>query len=279
MAKKKQQTPEDIARLVQEGLDREKAELQKYVRLGYIPSDATRSFEIGQRVEMGAHDHVVIAEKDETGALYLLHLKYDREGDGIRRTEFVDKKMWRPWMDIFPYRTNKDWKDIPKFTQTEEMRLQFYQTSLSSFDSIVYHFGLDLNPDYQRGHVWTMEDKVKLIDSIFKGVDIGKFVFIRRDYGTDEHLYEILDGKQRLTAIMEFREDRFRYNGLLYSELHPHDQSHIEFYSIATADVSNPTKEQIYNYFLKLNTGGKPMDVAQLEKVAKLLEEEKKKKG
>jgi hypothetical protein len=60
--------------------------------------------------------------------------------------------------------------------------------------------------------------------------------------------------------------------------LHPRDQNHIDTYSISQAQVTNPTKEQIYNYFLKLNTGGKPMDTAQLEKVEKLLEEEKKKK-
>lgn len=281
MKKKKEQTPEDIARLVAEGLEREKQELQKYINKGFIPKDATRSFEIGERVDFGAHLHVTIADKDEAGILYLLHMNYEEKADknNFTRDKKVDQKMWRPWYDVFPYRNAKDWENIPQFADREEMRLQFYQTSLSSFDSIVYHFGLDLNPDYQRGLVWGQEDKEKLIDSIFRGVDIGKFVFIRRDYGTDSHLYEILDGKQRLTAIMEFREDRFRYKGLLYSELNPRDQSHIEGYSIATADVSNPTKEQIYRYFLRLNVGGKPIAQEHLDKVAGLLEAETKKKG
>ena len=34
-------------------------------------------------------------------------------------------------------------------------------------------------PDYQRGYVWEQEDKELLLDSIFKNIDIGKFVFIR----------------------------------------------------------------------------------------------------
>jgi hypothetical protein len=280
MAKKKVQTPEEIEALVQDSLNRAKKELQEYIHKGFIPQNPTRSFEIGERVEFGAHEHCVVIDKDETGLLYLIHCKYtsQKEGAFASKEKEHDSKHWMGWMDVFKLRTQEDWKNTPQFTVREDMRLQFHQSSISSFDTTVYHFGIDLEPDYQRGLVWTMEDKVKLIDSIFKGVDIGKFVFIRRDYSSDKHLYEILDGKQRLTTIMEFREDRFRYNGFLYSELHPFDQSHIDGYSISVADVSNPTKEQIYRYFLRLNTGGKPMDEAHLDKVKKLLHDEVEKK-
>ena len=50
-----------------------------------------------------------------------------------------------------------------------------------------------------------------LLDSIFKNIDIGKFVLIHlsdsewveRGFG-----YEILDGKQRLSALIEFYENK-----------------------------------------------------------------------
>lgn len=275
MAKKKPQTPEDIERLVQEGLEREKKDLLKDIAKGFVPQP-TRSFEIGEEVKMGAHGYTEVIDKTDDGMLYLIHIKYKREAnkDTYTREESHDKRMWRLWLEIEKKRDKSDWEKLPKFTQREEMRLQFFQSSLSSFHSYIYKFGVDMNPDYQRGLVWQLEDKQKLIDSIFKGVDIGKFVFIRRDYGSESHLYEILDGKQRLTAIMEFLEDRFKYNGFYYSELHPVDQSHIQGYSVSLAEVSNPTKEQIYRYFLRLNIGGKPMAQEQLDKVEKLLHDE-----
>lgn len=280
MRKKKEQTPEDIARLTKESIDRQRTDLQKDVDRGFVPSPM-RKFDIGQEVEFGGHEHCTVEDKTEDGMLYLIHCKYTKTDSGAfsSQVKSVDSKHWALWLDVFPKREKKDWEKIPQFTQREEMRLQFFQSSLSSFHSYVYSFGVDINPDYQRGFVWTLEDKQKLIDSIFKGVDIGKFVFIRREYdrtkNPTEHLYEILDGKQRLTAITEFLEDRFRFNGLLYSELHPHDQSHFDGYSISLAEVSNPTKKQIYQYFLRLNTGGKAMDEGQLKKVEKLLEDSK----
>lgn len=281
MAKKKIQTPEDIERLVAQQLESNKKDLQKYIVKGFIPNSATRNFEVGQEVVYGAHEKAVVIDKDETGLLYLIHCKYESTSTGSfsSQEKSFDKKYWQPWTDLLPKRNSEEIKNIPQFTERDDMRLSFYQTSLSSFDSIVYHFGIDIEPEYQRGLVWQLEDKQKLIDSIFKGIDIGKFVFIRRDFDEKGALYEILDGKQRLTTIIEYREDRFRFNGLLFSELHPYDQSHIKGYHIATAEITNPTKEQIYKYFLRLNTGGKPIDISHLQKVEGLLKQELDKKG
>ena len=70
---------------------------------------------------------------------------------------------------------------------------------------MAYHRGLIDNPDYQRGYVWTLEDKQKLIQSIFNRADIGKFVFIE-DENYREYRLEVIDGKQRLRAILDYYE-------------------------------------------------------------------------
>ena len=67
-----------------------------------------------------------------------------------------------------------------------------------------------------RGNVWDIEDKVKLIDSIFNNIDVGKFAFIKVPYKDNSPSYECLDGKQRVTALIEFYEGRFEYKGLKY---------------------------------------------------------------
>lgn len=35
-----------------------------------------------------------------------------------------------------------------------------------------------MNPNYQRDLVWDLKDKELLIESIFEGIEIGKFTFI-----------------------------------------------------------------------------------------------------
>ena len=42
-----------------------------------------------------------------------------------------------------------------------------YQSSLESVMHVYYSFGLDMDVPYQRGYVWTEEDQVNLIHSIF----------------------------------------------------------------------------------------------------------------
>lgn len=276
MAKKKEQTPEDIARSVQATLDNQKKDLQKTVTDGFVP-EPTRSFEVGAEVEFGRHEHTVVVDKTEDNLLYLVASKYtiNQTGAFAPQDKNIDSKHWVTWLDIQQKRTKEQILGLPQFTVKEDMRLNFGQSQISSFSSSLYHFGVDMNPEYQRELVWELEDKQKLIHSIFNNVDIGKFVFIRRDYDSRKnstpHLLEILDGKQRLTAIKEFWEDRFKFNGFYYSELHPRDQSHFDSFLISMAEVTDPTKEQIYRYFLRLNTSGKPIAQAHLDKVASLL--------
>jgi uncharacterized protein with ParB-like and HNH nuclease domain len=74
--------------------------------------------------------------------------------------------------------------------------------------------------------VWELEDKVALIDSIFNNVDIGKFAFIHLNYG-EKYTYEILDGKQRMRAILDYYENRFQYKGKYFNELSCREQNHL----------------------------------------------------
>lgn len=151
--------------------------------------------------------------------------------------------------------------------------IQFSNRQVSDILSKKYYFGLDLNPDYQRDYVWEEKDRVFLIDSMFKGLDIGKFVFIHRGY-SDEFSYEVLDGKQRITTLLDFFNDKFKYKGYYYSELHPNDRRYLDRYLISVAETKEEmTQKDKYEYFLALNIGGVSQSQEQIEKVRKLLEE------
>lgn len=149
--------------------------------------------------------------------------------------------------------------------------LNYSQRDIYSIVHIYYNSGLDLNPDYQRGNVWKQDDKVFLIDSIFKNIDIGKFTIIRRSWDAYKKLYEVLDGKQRIIALLEFFEDKLKYKGLKFSELHPIDQHHFEHYNVSFSEASNLSHEQKYRYFLNLNVTGKPVDPNHINYVKQLL--------
>lgn len=59
----------------------------------------------------------------------------------------------------------------------------------------------NLTPSYQRGDVWGNGDRQSLIESILRGVPLPSIILLRTGTSTP---HEVVDGKQRLTAILRF---------------------------------------------------------------------------
>ena len=75
---------------------------------------------------------------------------------------------------------------------------------------------LYVNRRYQRKLVWTLEEKQKLIDSILRKYPIPAILIAERE--SEPGTYEIIDGLQRLHAIMSFIETRYTsIDGFLFN--------------------------------------------------------------
>ncbi|TDT78670.1 uncharacterized protein DUF262 [Arthrobacter sp. AG258] len=63
--------------------------------------------------------------------------------------------------------------------------------------------GTDLNlaPSYQRGDVWRTGDRQALIESVLRGIPLPSIILLNTGAATP---HEVVDGKQRLTAILRF---------------------------------------------------------------------------
>ncbi len=74
---------------------------------------------------------------------------------------------------------------------------------------------IDVNTPYQRGDVWTLDQRIGLIRSWLTGVPIPAVILNNRHdvawaspLGPDDPMYAVIDGKQRiLTAIAWFQGD------------------------------------------------------------------------
>ena len=71
--------------------------------------------------------------------------------------------------------------------------------------------GFIIIPSYQRGKVWTLYQKQLLIDSLIRGIDSPKIYFDVKPDG-EEDKYEVVDGQQRISTIIEFLEGEFKLN-------------------------------------------------------------------
>jgi uncharacterized protein with ParB-like and HNH nuclease domain len=74
-------------------------------------------------------------------------------------------------------------------------------------------------PKFQRPAVWTMKQRIRLIESLWLGLPIASFVYNRSsqiDGKTDQWL---IDGQQRITTILSYLNDEFEVFGSKWSDV------------------------------------------------------------
>lgn len=226
----------------------------------------TYRFAVGDRVQVGQLPNCVVEEVMDDGAMYLIR---------ITTTNHVEYSCWA-WTSVRPLDDDKDTHFAKRNSALS--RLHYSNRSMYSLLSYHYLFGVDFNPDYQRGSVWDEEDREKLLDSIFAGREIGRFVFKQLPFNRtndDGNYYEIVDGKQRLLTLLAFYENRFPYKGVFYNDLSVLDKNWFMDASIGIAELDqNATRAEVLEVFLALNEGGKPVAKEVLDHARELLKNE-----
>jgi hypothetical protein len=131
----------------------------------------THLYRVGDRVVHGNITESHVIEVLDDGKVLKLHETVTENNYG--RPYDHERDMYIPWHEVVPYR---DFSGDKPIKGDHVFRLHYSQRSLDGLVHMFYSFGIEMDPDYQRGLVWTLEDKQALIESIFEDVDIGKFV-------------------------------------------------------------------------------------------------------
>ncbi len=133
---------------------------------------------------------------------------------------------------------------------------------------------------FQRPLVWTLEQKQLLIESIYQNIDCGKILV--RKYSWEElqrsksdvlAFKDLIDGKQRLSPLEDFVNNRFPdYNGKYYEQFSPASQNKfLDHQLFGYSELpENSTDEQVLRQFLKLNVCGVPQSKEHIEFVKSL---------
>ena len=164
-----------------------------------------------------------------------------------------------------------------KFNEIKKIPMSHYAINVS-WDGIEEHleryskkFNLDFSPDFQRDFVWTKEQKTQYIEYILKGGFSGKDIFFNQPgwMNTFEDKMVIVDGKQRLNAVLEFLQNKVKAFGNFYSEFEGRIPSHYEFI-FHINDLKNI--KDVYQWYIDLNTGGTVHTDDEIKKVNNLME-------
>jgi uncharacterized protein with ParB-like and HNH nuclease domain len=75
-----------------------------------------------------------------------------------------------------------------------------------------------INKNLQRGNVWTLQQKQELIRSIILGRNINLPTVIIQVDANSKRTIEVIDGKQRISAIIDFLDGKFEVDGNFYND-------------------------------------------------------------
>ncbi|MBC8601905.1 DUF262 domain-containing protein [Parabacteroides acidifaciens] len=129
---------------------------------------------------------------------------------------------------------------------------------------------LVINPDFQRNDVWQQRQKSELIESILMGIPIPLMYLFEDKNGKKQ----VVDGRQRIGAILSFLEEGFKLNnlkilrqlnGAFFSDLDPKLQGVFEDYQLFFYIIQPPTPERVkYDIFDRVNRGGTSLNKQEM---------------
>lgn len=133
--------------------------------------------------------------------------------------------------------------------------------------------GLILNPDFQRGYVWTVDQQIKYVEFMLKSPDSAYTppIFLNHPgWMTNwEGEFVCVDGLQRITALRKFVDGNLE----IFGGYTVHQIDNLRLYNSAiSVSINNlKTRKEVLTWYIELNTGGTVHSDDEINRVKQLL--------
>lgn len=165
-------------------------------------------------------------------------------------------------------------RDIPQFTSSGAWECDYDLEGVVRFIEDRHDQQLNMNPDFQRPHVWTRKQQIAWLEFFLRGGKNGRVIYFNhpgwmRDYKGE---FVIVDGKQRCQAIQQFIHNKIRVFGAYFREYE--DRRFMMHHTIRINVNDLKTRAEVLQWYIDMNAGGTPHTNKQIAKVKELLTQE-----
>ncbi|WP_335506067.1 DUF262 domain-containing protein [Bacillus sp. JJ722] len=169
--------------------------------------------------------------------------------------------------------------DIKPFIQAGSYEinigLSFLERELADYEK---DYGLELNPDFQRGHVWTEAQQIAYMEFLLRGGKTARVIYLnspvfgdRREKGDLSDTLLCVDGLQRLTACLHFVRNEIPVFGTYYKDYEDRP-------SITDGLLFNinglKKRSEVLQWYIEFNSGGTIHTEDEINRVKRLLADE-----
>lgn len=142
----------------------------------------------------------------------------------------------------------------------EQINWQPSTNSILDLQDWTDHDRLEIRPDFQRRLVWGEAAKIMLMDTILKNIPMPK-IFVSNLVKNNSSYRSVIDGQQRITAILSFIRDEFSlkkpYDGEFlnkkFSELPKKIQCNFFRYKLDYNEINDASDDQLREIYSRVN--------------------------
>ncbi|WP_430600543.1 DUF262 domain-containing protein [Brevibacterium sp. K72] len=145
------------------------------------------------------------------------------------------------------------------------LKFEIESKTVAEFRKLQNDGELELRPDYQRKLVWPEHAKVSLMETILLGYPIPEIYLAYETSADGDVRASVVDGQQRLTALLQFVNNEYplqgledegligQYEGLFFKDLPPEVRQDFFEYRFPIRRLSNITDEFVRSVFARVN--------------------------
>ena len=175
------------------------------------------------------------------------------------------------------------YSDIPQYTRSGYYSVNnpiSHMLSSERFEGwldMYTRIGLQLNPEFQRGNVWTEEQQIKYIEYRLKGGQYsGRIIYFNKPYWMSREVcaanayndFVCVDGLQRITAAVRYMKGEIKVFGHTVNDFE--DEVPLDFDFIT--NINNlQTYKEVLQWYVNLNEGGTVHTSDELDRVKDLI--------
>lgn len=147
--------------------------------------------------------------------------------------------------------------------------------------SLDYGAALDMTPDFQRGHVWTMEQKENFIRNVLRGAVPESVFVVQFNCASWDNLhyhgdlpqgFQCIDGLQRISAFNEYLAGKFTVDGLSAHDLQGSSfQINRGRMNFIVQIFAFQNKRDLLAHYLAINSGGTPHSESEIERIKAMM--------
>lgn len=183
---------------------------------------------------------------------------------------------------LFDVTRIKTFEDIPKFIGSSGSMwgAQYSWSNIGEWTGLDPKNKLELEPDFQRGHCWSMTQRREYIEYCLRGGKTGHDIYFNQmgSLHNVTHPYVCVDGLQRLTTIQMFMDDKLEVFGHnKCSDLIRNSKNKrfpIQTHCVYIHVNNLQSRADVLRWYLEMNAGGTPHSSEELTRVRKLLQKE-----